>query len=131
MEGTMTDTPRSESISTKRQRIAELARQAPEMPFTNLAHHIDIEWLHAAYDATRKDGAAGVDGQTEKQYAEDLEGNLESLLSRFKSGRYRAPAVRRVHIPKGSKSGAVSVNIVVASSLFILPSPFRWAAARG
>jgi len=97
----MTDTPRSGRISTKRQRIAELARQVPEMSFTNLAHHMDIEWLHAAYDTTRKDGAVGLDGQTAKQYAEDLEGNLESLLNRFKSGRYRAPAVRRVHIPKG------------------------------
>ena len=101
LEGTMTDTPRSVTISTKRQRIAELARQAPEMSFTNLAHHIDIEWLHAAYSATRKDGAVGIDGQTAEGYAADLEKNLGTLLNRLKSGLYRAPAVRRVHIPKG------------------------------
>ena len=98
----MTDTPRSKDISTKRQRIAELARQAPEMAFTNLAHHVDVEWLHAAYRATRKDGAVGLDGQTGEQYAAELESNLESLLNRFKSGLYRAPAVRRAHIPKGT-----------------------------
>jgi RNA-directed DNA polymerase len=36
-----------------------------------------------------------------RKYAADLEGNLQSLLDRLKSGRYRAPPVRRVHIPRG------------------------------
>jgi group II intron reverse transcriptase/maturase len=31
--------------------------------------------------------------------------NLVGLLARFKSGRYRAPPVRRVHIPKGGRGG--------------------------
>ncbi len=43
----------------------------------------------------------GVDGQTAAEYASDLEDNLQSLLDRFKSGTYKAPPVRRVHIPKG------------------------------
>ncbi|HYO57595.1 group II intron reverse transcriptase/maturase [Archangium sp.] len=71
------------------------------MAFTTLAHHIDLEWLREAYRRTRKDGAVGVDGQTAEQYAQELEGNLQSLLDRAKSGDYRAPPVRRVHIPKG------------------------------
>ena len=70
------------------------------MGFTSLAHLIDIDWLHEAYRRTRKDGAAGVDGQTAEDYAANLEGNLRSLLDRAKSGTYRAPPVRRVHIPK-------------------------------
>ena len=97
----MANTPRLDSVSPKRQRIAELARQAPEMVFTSLAHHIDRDVLHAAYAATRKDGAVGLDGQTADDYAENLEANLQSLLDRFKSGQYVAPPVRRVHIPKG------------------------------
>lgn len=88
------------SVSTKRQRIAQLARQSPEMAFTSPAYLIDLDWLHEAYRRTRKDGAAGVDGQTAAQYEEDLGGNLRSLLDRAKSGRYKAPPVRRVHIPK-------------------------------
>ncbi len=43
-----------ESISTKRQRIAKLAKQSPEMSFTSLAHVIDLEWLQEAYRRTRK-----------------------------------------------------------------------------
>ena len=42
-----------------------------------------------------------MDGQTAEVYAEHLEENLQDLLDRAKSGRYRAPAVKRVHIPKG------------------------------
>jgi group II intron reverse transcriptase/maturase len=67
-----------------------------------LSHHIDIAWLKEAFRRTRKDGAAGVDGQTAAEYAAQLEGNLRSLLDRAKSGTYRAPPVRRAHIPKGS-----------------------------
>ena len=101
LEGTMANTPRLDPISLKRQRIAELARQASDMVFTSLAHHIDRDMLHAAYVVTRKDGAVGLDGQTADDYAANLEANLQSLLDRFKSGQYVAPPVRRVHIPKG------------------------------
>ncbi len=71
------------------------------MVFTSLGHHVNQETLREAFRRTRKDGAVGVDGQTAADYAKDLEGNLQSLLERFKSGSYRAPSVRRVHIPKG------------------------------
>ncbi len=91
-------------VSTKQRRIAELARQSPEMGFTSLAHFIDIDWLREAYRRTRKDGAVGVDGQSGEDYAVDLEGNLRSLLERAKSGMYQAPPVRRVHIPKGGSA---------------------------
>lgn len=97
----MTGTPSPERISTKLQKIAKLAREAPDLALTTLAHHIDIEFMHEAYRRTRKSGAVGVDGQTAEEYAGNLEINLSSLLDRFKSGNYRAPAVRRVHIPKG------------------------------
>jgi group II intron reverse transcriptase/maturase len=96
----MTRTPTLDNVSTKLERIAELARQAPTMAMRTLAHHIDVEFLHAAYQRTRKDGAVGVDEQTAAEYEEQLETNLRSLLDRFKSGTYHAPPVRRVHIPK-------------------------------
>ena len=103
-EGKMTNTSGLEGVSTKRRRIAELARKAPEMVLTTLAHHIDMYWLHEAYRLTRKDGASGVDGLSANEYAENLEENLRSLLERAKSGTYHAPPVRRVHIPKGRGS---------------------------
>jgi RNA-directed DNA polymerase len=97
----MTGTLGPARVSTKLRRVAELARQAPEMVFTTLAHHVDLEFLQEAYRRIRKAGAVGVDGVTASQYEEDLWDNLRSLLERFKSGSYKAPPVRRVHIPKG------------------------------
>jgi RNA-directed DNA polymerase len=98
----MASAPELDPVSTKQQRIAELARQSPQTGFTSLAHHIDLRWLYEAYLRTRADAAPGVDGQTAAGYAAHLGDNLRSLLERAKSGTYRAPPVRRVHIPKGT-----------------------------
>ena len=91
----------STSVSTKQERIAALAKQAPQMAFTSLAYLMDMDWLTEAYRRTRKDGATGVDGMTADEYEQNLESNLQGLLDRVKSGTYHAPPVRRVHIPKG------------------------------
>lgn len=109
--GTTAGTSGPESVSTKLLRIAKLAREAPSMVFTTLAHHIDLEFLKEAYRRTRKDGATGVDGQTADDYEKDLEGNLRALLERFKSGTYRAPPVRRVYIPKGDGSRTRPIGV--------------------
>ena len=90
------------NISTKQQRIAELARQMPDKAMTSLSYHMDLKWMLVAYARTRKDGAVGIDGQSAEEYEANLMENLQLLLDRAKSGSsYRAPPVRRVHIPKG------------------------------
>jgi group II intron reverse transcriptase/maturase len=101
LEGQMKGTPISERVSTKLQRIAELAREDPERSFLSLAHHIDIEFLREAFRRTRKDGATGVDDRTAAQYEARLGEHLESLHERLKSGTYFAPPVRRAYIRKG------------------------------
>ncbi len=101
----------SGSVLTKQQRIAENARIHPEVAFTSLAYHMDLEWLYEAYRRTRKDGAVGVDEQTAEQYEEHLEQNLRLLLERAKAGTYRAPPVRRVHIPKGTSGETRPIGI--------------------
>lgn len=63
---------------------------------------MDLDWLFEAYRQTRKDGASGIAGVTSAEYEQDLEGNIQRLLDRAQSGRYRAPPVRRVYIPKGA-----------------------------
>jgi RNA-directed DNA polymerase len=111
LEGKMAGTPSPRTISTKLQRIAEQARQAPQMAFTTLAHLIDIECLEEAFRRTRRNGAPGVDGQSAGDYERDLEKNLQSLLDRAKSGSYRAPPVKRVHIPKGDGKSTRPIGI--------------------
>src|SRR5258708_40294823 len=95
----MAGASKPDPVSTRRQRIAELAKQSPRMGFTSLNHHLDLSWLVEAYKRTRKDGAPGVDGQTAEDYGLNLLANLESLRDRAKSGAYRAPPVRRVRPP--------------------------------
>jgi group II intron reverse transcriptase/maturase len=107
----MTEIASSDTVSPKLERIAKLAKLAPESAFTSLSHFIDIDWLREAYRRTRKAGATGVDGQSAAEYAVDLEANLQSLLDRAKSGTYRAPPVRRVHIPKGDGSETRPIGI--------------------
>jgi group II intron reverse transcriptase/maturase len=96
----MSETSDSEIVSTKTEQIEKLARRAPDMVIKTLAHHMDIAWLREAHRRTRKRGATGVDGQTAAEYAQQLESNLARLLEQAKSGSYRAPPVKRVHIPK-------------------------------
>jgi len=88
------------TVYTKQQRIAELARIHPDLSFTSLAHNIDLVWLYEAFGRTRKDGATGVDALTAEEYEQELNMNLRSLLERAKSGKYHAPPVLRAHIPK-------------------------------
>lgn len=49
-------------------------------------------------------GAAGVDGQSIKQFEEDGSHNLSRLWHRLSSGSDVPPPVRRVDIPKDEKS---------------------------
>lgn len=67
--------------------------------------------MHEAYRRTRKDAAAGIDGQTAASYEADLDANLADLLERLKSGRYQAPPVRRIHIPKAGGQGSRPIGI--------------------
>jgi RNA-directed DNA polymerase len=111
LEGKMMGVSEPNSISTRLQRIAELARETPKMVLHSLSCHVDVDWMREAYRRTRKDGATGVDGQTAQAYARSLDHNLQTLHERFKSGLYRAPPVRRVHIPKGDGSKTRPIGI--------------------
>ena len=105
-DGTRERTLSLTNLYTKRQRIAELARSKRGVALSTLHHVIDLEWMREAYRLTRKDGAPGIDGVTAAEYAQSLEANLSDLLERVKSGRYQAPPVRRVYIPKGDGAGS-------------------------
>ena len=60
-------------------------------------------WLFEASKAVKRYVATGVDNVTAAEYEGNLEQNLKSLLERFKSGKYKAPPVKRVYIPKDAK----------------------------
>jgi group II intron reverse transcriptase/maturase len=81
------------------------------MKLTSLSHHIDIDWMKEAFRRTRKNGAPGVDELTAGDYEKNLEANLEGLVDRAKGGTYRAPPVRRAHVPKGDGTETRPIGI--------------------
>jgi RNA-directed DNA polymerase len=88
------------TVSTK---LAELVAQArKEARLTNVVEYVDEELLRLAFGSLRKQAAPGVDGQSYKDYATKLDQNLRDLYARLKSGRYQAPMIRRVYIPKAN-----------------------------
>jgi group II intron reverse transcriptase/maturase len=123
-----------EDVFTKQRRIALLAAESPQMAFTSLNHYLDIDWLREAFRRTRKDGAPGVDGQTWADYEANLERNLQLLVDRAKSGTYRAPPVRRVHIPKGGSTSetrpigipTIEDKVLQRAVAMILEAVYRW-----
>lgn len=83
------------------ERVRQAAKEDKKQRFTTLLHHVyDVDRLRAAYQATRRDAAAGTDGVTRQTYGEDLEKNLHDLSDRIRRGAYRASPVRRVYIAK-------------------------------
>jgi len=97
----MTDTQGSDYVSTVQQRIAELARERPNECFTALNHYLSVDWLKAALERVKPDGAPGVDGQSWSEYGQNLEENLRSLLEAgqerqlFRSARQASPHSQR------------------------------------
>ena len=92
---------RPEDLQHALDRIRTAAKRDKEMRFTTLWHHVyDINRLRQSYYALKRDSAPGMDGQTWRQYGEELEGNLRDLSARLRRGAYRAKPVKRVYIPK-------------------------------
>lgn len=90
-------TPPSDGI----ERVRQAARRERQQRFTALLHHVyDVDRLRAAYLALKRDAAAGIDGQTWRQYGEALEANLQDLSARIQRAAFRARPVRRAYIPK-------------------------------
>ncbi len=90
-------------VSTIQGRIAELARihvVGKGRGLDNLHPFLTVDLLREAYHRLKKTSKSGIDGETVASYGEGLEARLGDLLSRAKSGRYHAPPVQRVYIPK-------------------------------
>ena len=71
-----------------------------EARLTNVVQFVDEELLRLAFRSLRKQAAPGVDGQSYEDYAVNLNQKLRDLHTRLKSGRYQAPVIRRVYVPK-------------------------------
>ena len=69
----------------------------------NLAAYINKGTLRVIHKRMEKNKAMGIDKVCKMEYEQNLERNLENLVKRLKSERYRPNPTRRVYIPKETK----------------------------
>jgi group II intron reverse transcriptase/maturase len=83
------------------ERVRQAAVKDRKQRFTALFHHVyQVDLLREAYFSLKRDAVPGVDGETWRQYGEELEENLRDLSLRLRRGAYRVNPVLRVYIPK-------------------------------
>lgn len=88
-------------MSTTELQIAERARKYQGEALTNLHQFINVEFMQDSFQRLNKNSTPGVDGQSWYDVLQDLPERIISLHDCFKSGKYKAPPIRRVYIPKG------------------------------
>ena len=82
--------------------IANKAHADKRHRFRDLYRCLDAELLLDCWQDLNKEAASGVDHVTADAYAANLQGNIEALVQRLKTKRYRAKLVRRCYIPKAN-----------------------------
>jgi group II intron reverse transcriptase/maturase len=89
---------------TKELQIAERARNFKHVPLCNLHKFIDKKLLKESFMNLNKNSSPGTDGKYWHNYSLTANVGMEELLNKFKSGKYKAPPIRRVYIPKGTNT---------------------------
>ncbi len=98
---------------TSLQAIAMKAKINKQHRFRDLYRCLNVEFIRSCWIFLNKDAASGVDGVTWHVYEENLDANVEALVKRLKSKRYRAKLVRRQYIPKdGGKKRPLGILVI-------------------
>ena len=99
----------SEMLTVELQ-IVERARKYKQEALTNLHQFMDEKMLWKSYQGLNKNSASGIDSKTWQDYENESKVRIPELFVEFKSGKYKAPPVRRVYIRKG-KTGKRPLGI--------------------
>ncbi len=80
--------------------ISERALKEPKLQFTSLAHLLNVGFLRDCYKSLNRNKAVGIDNVSWVDYGKNLEANLEKLVGKMKSKKYKPIPGKRVYIPK-------------------------------
>lgn len=111
--------------------VANKARRDRSHRFGNLHGELDEGLLREAWRTLNKGAAGGVDRVTARDYEMDLDANIEALVGRLRSKRYRARLIRRRYIPKGDgRERALGIpvledRLVQAAARLVLEAVFE------
>jgi RNA-directed DNA polymerase len=79
----------------------EIAVQAKQyQKVQTLMHYVSNQNIINEHNRQHKGKAMGIDGIDKEEYEANLEGNVENLILRMKTFKYKPYAVRRTYIPK-------------------------------
>lgn len=84
--------------------ISGHAQRDRNFQFTSLSHLLDVEYLRDCYYSLKRNKAVGIDNVSWEEYGQNLEENLEELVSRLKRKKYKPLPSLRVYIPKGKNA---------------------------
>lgn len=87
-------------METKRKDIKYQIQQGYKLQ--TIMHHVNRETLIKQHEKQQKNKASGIDGMTKEKYEENLEYNIEKLLSKMKTLSYHPQPVRKTYIPKAN-----------------------------
>jgi RNA-directed DNA polymerase len=93
-------TPSEPTVLTGLERVRRTAKEDKQTRFTALLHHMTVDLLGKSFHRLKRKAAPGIDGQTWKQYEQNLEERLIDLHGRVHRGAYRAYPSRRVYLEK-------------------------------
>lgn len=83
--------------------ISEHAKREPQLQFTSLAHLLNRDFLKDCYNSLNRNKAVGIDGVCWREYGENLDDNVEELITRMKHKKYKPIPARRVYIPRNER----------------------------
>ena len=98
-------------MATGLEGVAAKARRETNFQFTSLCHHINRELIWESLCNTSKETAPGVDGVTVERAKKDFGVWVEEMLRSVHRKGYKAPAVRRVWIPKPGKTDKRPIGV--------------------
>lgn len=97
----MSNTELNKTLS-KLSSISYCAKSDSSFEFVSLAHHLNVEFLKDCYLNLDRNKAVGIDRVSWLEYKEDLDKNLETLVSKLKRKAFKPLPAKRVYIPKGN-----------------------------
>ena len=93
-------TPSEPTVRSGLERVRRTAKEDKQVRFTALLHHLTVEMLEESFRGLKRKAAPGIDGQSWKQYEQNLRERLVDLHGRVHRGAYRAQPSRRVYLEK-------------------------------
>lgn len=87
-------------LESKLALIAAKAQACPAERFNNLMPHVNYDRIGKCMAVMSRTSAPGADGMSVKQAQANVSWLLPPLIEKIHRGKYQAPPVRRVYIPK-------------------------------